>query len=67
MSEPYFTISYTEKKSGVEPSIRDEFGYDIPNEKNRRVLGHLNPSNGVSKLQMGRYEGTNLATVMQVP
>ena len=63
MSEPLFLQSVMQEKIRGGTKLRDEFGYDIPSEKNRRILGYLSSPNGVSKVANGRYEGTDLATL----
>ena len=41
MSEPLFLQSVMQEKIWGGTKLRDEFGYDIPSEKIRRILGYL--------------------------
>ena len=63
MSEPLFLQSVMQEKIWGGTKLRDEFGYDIPSEKSENT----GPSQLIQmeslKFPMGRYEGTDLATL----
>lgn len=56
MSEPLFLNSVMQEKIWGGTKLRDEFGYDIPNDKIGEYWAISAHPNGVSKVANGRYE-----------